>query len=102
MQTEQQGLILMAVVPELLKDDVVDVLMGLEMISGFSLFDIQGFSKEHSQYSIREQVEGYRGFYRFEIVHSESYTSVVLDELKRVSQGQIRYWLVPIIQQGII
>ncbi|HCF78590.1 MAG TPA: DUF3240 domain-containing protein, partial [Glaciecola sp.] len=51
MQTEQQGLILMAVVPELLKDDVVDVLMGLEMISGFSLFDIQGFSKEHSQYS---------------------------------------------------
>lgn len=102
MQTEQQDLILMAVVPELLKDDVVDTLMELALISGFSLFNIQGFSKDHNHYSLREQVEGYKGFYRFEIMHSAQHTSAVLQQLKHVSQGQIRYWLVPIIEQGII
>jgi len=93
--------LLVIVVPGEIKDDVVDTLMELEDISGFNLAKIAGYSKEHSQFNVREQVEGYRELYRFEIIHTESQQKLLLDSLSTVCAGpRLRYWIVPVIEQG--
>ncbi|AEP31301.1 DUF3240 family protein [Brumicola nitratireducens] len=103
MALTQNDLMLVAIVPEDLKDKVVDTLMGETFISGFSLAKIQGFSKEHSHYNIREQVEGYRDFFRFEVLHQAS-TSEQLCELlgKTNNDKRIRYWILPLIEAGVL
>lgn len=103
MALTQNDLMLVAIVPEDLKDKVVDTLMGETSISGFSLAKIQGFSKEHSHYNIREQVEGYRDFFRFEVLHQAS-TSKQLCELisKTNNDKRIRYWILPLIEAGAL
>lgn len=89
------------IVPIEIKDDVVDTLMTLECISGFNLERIAGFSKEHSQYSLREQVEGSRDLYRFEVMHKIDEKEGLLAALAPVCNAPtIRYWIVPIIEQG--
>ena len=94
---------LIAIVPEALKDKVVDTLMDSAFLSGFSLAEIQGFSKANSHYSVSEQVEGYRNFYRFEILH-QAYDSVQLGELlSSTNKGKmIRYWILPLLETGVL
>ena len=103
MALKQNDLVLVAIVPEDLKDKVVDTLMGESFISGFSLSKIQGFSKEHSHYNIKEQVEGYRDFFRFEILH-QAFTSDKLRQLlsKTNNNKRIRYWILPLIETGVL
>ncbi len=93
--------LLVIVVPREIKDDVVDTLMELEDISGFNLAKIAGYSAEHSQFNVREQVEGYRELYRFEVMHTQSQQKLLLDSLSTVCAGpRLRYWIVPVIEQG--
>ena len=93
--------LLVIVVPGEIKDDVVDTLMELEDISGFNLAKIAGYSKEHSQFNVREQVEGHRELFRFEIMHTESQQKLLLGSLSTVCAGpRLRYWIVPVIEQG--
>lgn len=103
MQNNKPTLMLIAVIPEELKDDAVDALMASSLISGFSLFSISGFSREHSQFSIKEQVEGYRAFHRFEVAHMPEQTEKVLATLSTISNnGNIRYWILPIQDSGYL
>ena len=93
--------LLIVVVPVDIKDDVVDTLIGLEDISGFNLETIAGYSREHSQFSIREQVEGYRQLFRFEIMHRSDQQDRLISSLRPVCAGpHLRYWIVPIVEQG--
>jgi len=99
MQTNDQILVLIA--PVEMKDDLVDVLMEIDFISGFSLSLIDGYSREHSHYDINEQVEGYRKFYRFEVLHRQQEQEKVLTSLKKdCSNGSVRYWILPVINEG--
>lgn len=99
----QNELILIAVVPQELKDNVVDALMTEPFLSGFSLSNIQGFSQAHSHYNIAEQVEGYRDFYRFEIIHQTQDSQALVDLLAKTSADKnIRYWLLPVIESGVV
>ncbi len=99
MQTHNQLLVL--IVPLEIKDEVVDRLMGLDFISGFSLNMIDGYSRIHSQYDIGEQVEGYRKLYRFEVLHKVEEEEKILNALKTsCSKAQVRYWIIPINSQG--
>jgi hypothetical protein len=94
---------LIAIVPEALKDKVVDTLMTESFLSGFSLAKIQGFSQIHSHYNVREQVEGYRDFYRFEILHQTSRSKDLCDLLSSTNkEKKIRYWILPIIETGVL
>jgi hypothetical protein len=103
MQNDVNEVMLMLMIPEPLKNDTVDCLMGLTFISGFSLLKAQGFSSEHSQFNIREQVEGYKDVFRFEVVHSQAQTQTLLDELSTIfTQKNIRYWLTPISASGML
>lgn len=96
---EQQ--LLTIVVPIDLRDDVIDALIGCQSISGFSLATIAGYSREHSQYDLREQVEGYREFSRFEVMHERQHQGELLVCLRaEFTSAKIRYWITPINEQG--
>jgi hypothetical protein len=98
---EQQLLVMM--VPGDIRDDVVDTLMGSVGISGFNMTTMAGYSKEHSQYDLREQVEGYRQYFKFEVMHSPVQQVELLALLRPVcAAANIRYWIVPVIDQGHI
>jgi hypothetical protein len=95
---DRQLLIMM--VPGELRDDVVDTLIGFEGISGFNMTTIAGYSKEHSQYDLREQVEGYRQFFKFEVMHLRPRQGELLAALRPLSAAaKIRYWIVPVLEQ---
>ncbi|MFQ6372295.1 DUF3240 family protein [Shewanella sp. YIC-542] len=95
--------LLILITPHNLKDDVVDRLMSLEYLSGFSLINICGFSREHSQYNLKEQVEGYREFYKFEIMHPQESQQALLAALSDVCRhNPCRYWIVPIVSNGVL
>lgn len=103
MLTSPENVMLIAIVPHALKDDVVDTLITVPFTSGFSLSKIQGFSKEHSQYNISEQVAGYQDLYRFEVAHLPTDTEALLNHLKEVTQQPlIRFWVVPVIHTGVL
>ncbi|MCB1854499.1 MAG: DUF3240 family protein [Pseudomonadales bacterium] len=93
--------LLLLMVPTELRDDVVDALMACEFISGFNMTGIAGYSKEHSQYDLREQVEGYREFFKFEVMHPAARQAALMDALRPAcAVAGVRYWIVPLREQG--
>ncbi|WP_434926980.1 DUF3240 family protein [Shewanella sp. HL-SH8] len=86
-----------------IKDDIVDTLISLDFLSGFSLGNICGFSREHSHFNIKEQVEGYREFCKFEIMHPIEAQAALLNALSVVCKhNPCRYWITPITQTGTL
>jgi len=93
--------LLTIIVPDELKDDLVDQLMTLECISGFNLDRMKGYSQAHSHFNISEQVEGYRELNRFEILHSNTDEEVILMSLKEIcNTAHARYWISPVLSSG--
>lgn len=94
-----QLLVLMA--PGDIRDDVVDTLIGCDGISGFNMMQMAGYSKEHSQYDLREQVEGYRQLFQFEVMHKPEQEADLLAALRAVcASAKVRYWILPLLKQG--
>ena len=86
-------------VPTDLKDDVIDKLITLSSITGFNLKKINGYSKEHSQFDIAEQVEGYRTFYQIEVLLFLKDIKQLKASLNPICQpAKLRYWLTPVIE----
>ncbi|HBY85959.1 MAG TPA: DUF3240 domain-containing protein [Colwellia sp.] len=86
-------------VPTGLKDDVIDKLITLSSITGFNLKKINGYSKEHSQFDIAEQVEGYRTFYQIEVLLFLKDIEQLKESLNPICQpAKLRYWLTPVIE----
>jgi hypothetical protein len=98
---EDQMLVMM--VPAGLKDEVIDTLITLDGISGFNMTTLAGFSREHSQYDLGEQVEGYRQLFKFEVLHRRRQRDDLLGSLRPVcASANIRYWVLPVAEQGHI
>ena len=86
-------------VPTDLKDDVVDKLITFSNITGFNLIKINGYSKEHSQYDIGEQVEGYRAIYQIEVLIFLKDIEQLKASLNPICQpAKLKYWITPVIQ----
>ena len=97
--TDSRLLVLM--VPRERRDDFVDVLMGREALSGFTLLPALGFSREHSHFSIPEQVAGYRNFDRFEVlVEAPDLPALLACLAAACGRERIRYWVFPVIDEG--
>jgi Protein of unknown function (DUF3240) len=95
--------LLVVLVSAAMRDDLIDALIQHEDISGFSLQEMSGFSREHSQYSLNEQVAGYRSMLRFEIQHTDSQESALLALLEQVCRADhARYWIQPLHRTGAI
>ncbi|WP_162846031.1 DUF3240 family protein [Seongchinamella sediminis] len=93
--------ILVAVIPENLRDDVVDALIEMPQISGFGMQVIEGYSREHSQYDLREQVAGHRRMYRLEVMHTQAQEAELLDALQSsCTANPVRYWITPVLGWG--
>ena len=93
--------LLIMMVPGEIRDDVIDSLSGCAEISGFNMTTMAGFSREHSQYDLREQVEGYRKFFKFEVMHAHTQQATLLAALRPAcSSANIRFWIVPVLEQG--
>lgn len=93
--------LLIIMVPADLRDDMVDCLLGNPAISGFNMTTLAGYSVEHSQYDLREQVEGYRSFFKFEVMHRREQQRDMLAMLRPVcGAARLRYWIVPVLEQG--
>jgi len=89
------------IVPTSIKDEVVDILIGIDCVSGFNLKSIEGYSKEHSEFDIAEQVEGHRCFYEFDVQILLGQLQVIKTALRPVCQCQaIKYWVTPIYESG--
>jgi hypothetical protein len=96
-----QEQLLVLVVADDLRDDVIDALMALPAISGFNLSPIAGYSREHSQFNLREQVEGHRKMSRFEILHDQEQEQELLSILGAVcAESHGRYWIMPLAASG--
>ncbi|MEM6981720.1 MAG: DUF3240 family protein [Pseudomonadota bacterium] len=90
-------------VPTNIKDDVVDILIGIDCITGFNLKNIEGYSKEHSEFDIAEQVEGHRSFYQFEVHILLPELAIVKTALSPVCKyTPLKYWVTPIVENGHI
>ncbi|GGD63722.1 DUF3240 family protein [Lacimicrobium alkaliphilum] len=99
MESKEQILNLM--LSEDLRDDVVDILICLEGISGFNLYTVDGFSLEHSQFDLTEQTEGYRRLYRLELLHAPEQLDDITRALAPLGQASsLRYWVTPVLQSG--
>ena len=93
--------LLVLMVPGDIRDDVVDTLMACDGISGFNMLPMAGYSKEHSQYDLREQVEGHRKLFQFEVMHDPEQEASLLAALRVVcATANIRYWILPLLSQG--
>jgi hypothetical protein len=97
--TELQLLVLLA--PAERRDDLVDVLMELAVTSGFTLTPALGYSREHSHFSLREQVAGYRDIDRFEILTARADLPDVLTAVSAACGNErLRYWIADITRSG--
>jgi len=97
------GELLVLIVPAARVDDVVDFLIGIERLAGFSRSRVAGFSREHSRLSVREAVLGYREQARFEVqADSELLDTVVRDLAGIAGRDRFRYWRLPLTATGTI
>lgn len=95
--------LLVVLVASTLKEDLIDALIQCPHITGFSLQEISGYSREHSQYDLSEQVAGYRKLHRFEVQHEAALERVLLKLLEEVcSASHARYWIVPVQTSGVV
>ncbi len=103
MQPTEEQVLLIIVAPQSLKDDLVDELIQIPFISGFSLLNIQGYSKEHSRFNISEQVVGHQNLFRFEIAHEAKHSESLIKTLSKTSHTKkLRYWITPVLQYGLM
>lgn len=93
--------LLIVLVASAIKEDMIDALIQCEGISGFNLWEINGYSREHSRYSLGEQVAGYRSLHRFEIQHQTDQEAQLLSLVAQTCRAShARYWIVPISRSG--
>ena len=56
---------------------------------------------EADPHRLREQVEGHREMYRFEVMHERAQEEVLIGALGRVcAVARARYWVLPVMGQG--
>lgn len=88
-------------IPPEIEEDLVDYLLSLEAVPGFTSFRVHGHG-EHAALSIAEQVTGRRARLRYEVVLPEEQVDRVLGGLKPTVGRDIIYWQQPVTNFGRI
>lgn len=88
-------------IPPELEEDLVDYLLSLEGVAGFTSFRVHGHG-EHAQLSIAEQVAGRRARARYELVLDPAQVDGVLADLRTRVGRDIIYWQQPVSGFGRI
>lgn len=90
-------------VPPGLEEETVDCLLMLESEYGFSSFPVNSHDHKNEGLSLVEQVSGRQKKIRFQMYVPEDGLAQLLDQLKDEFSGSgIKYWVLPVIENGII
>jgi hypothetical protein len=90
-------------VPTGLEEVVVDCLLMLESEYGFSSFPVNAHDHKNIGLSLAEQVSGRQKKIRFQMHVPEQRLSALLEQLRKEFSGSgIKYWVLPVIEHGVI
>jgi hypothetical protein len=90
-------------VPPSLEELVVDCLLLLESERGFSSFPVSAHHHENKGLSLSEQVSGRQKKVRFHIYVEEQALATLLAQLKQAFSGAgVQYWVLPVLEHGVI
>ena len=90
-------------VPLSLEEAVIDCLLTLESEHGFSSFPVSSHDHRNEGLSLAEQVTGRQKKIRFQMYVPEQGLSQLLAQLKTEFSGSgIRYWVLPVVENGVI
>jgi len=90
-------------VPPSIEEAIVDCLLSFEAEHGFSSFPVSAHNHKNEGLSIAEQVTGRQQQIRFQMYIEKKDLSALLNRLKTEFSGSgIHYWVLPVIDKGII
>jgi len=90
-------------VPPSLEEVVVDTLLMLEAEHGFSSFPVNSHHHENQGLSLAEQVSGRQKKIRFQMYVDAQGLAKLLGQLKLEFTGAgIQFWVLPVIEKGVI
>jgi hypothetical protein len=90
-------------VPPTLEEAVVDCLLILESAQGFSSFPVSSHDHKNEGLSLGEQVTGRQRKVRFQMYVPEQSLTKLLEQLRTEFSGSgINYWVMPVIENGVI
>ena len=84
------------------EDDLVDYLLGLDCVDGFTSFPARGHGRHGSALNVAEQVTGRRKRVQFELLLDQAAVSAVLANLRTAVGRDITWWQGPIDASGRI
>lgn len=85
--------------PPALEEDLVDYLLTLDFVQGFTSYPVQGHG-EHENLSIAEQVSGRRNRKQFEmLIDAKNYEQITTGLADAVGKD-ILFWQMPVQQIG--
>jgi len=85
------------------KEDVIDCLLPLTYISGFSISPCFGYSRDNAKLDLAEQVAGGRQLWKLDILHSDKDTDAIISALQNVNtHNPMRYVVSPVLSHGHI
>lgn len=87
--------------PPEIEEDLVDYLLSLESVAGFTSFRVHGHG-EHSLLSLAEQVTGRRARVRYELVLDPAHVPDLLAGLRANVGRDIIHWQQPVTDFGRI
>jgi hypothetical protein len=85
--------------PPALEEDLVDYLLSLDCVGGFTSYAVQGHG-EHENLSIAEQVSGRRKRVQFEMLIEQAHYEQIIGQLTAKVGKDILYWQMPIANIG--
>lgn len=90
-------------VPPSLEEAVVDCLLTFESEHGFSSFPVNSHDHRNEGLSLAEQVSGRQEKIRFQTFVPADGLAQLLAQLRTEFSGAgIRYWVLPVIENGVI
>jgi nitrogen regulatory protein PII len=93
-------LLVLNINPEL-EEDMVDYLLGLVDVEGFTSCPVRGHGK-HGNMSLSEQVSGRRKRLQMELLIGQEAAETVLDGIRASVGRDIVWWIQPVINSGRI
>jgi hypothetical protein len=89
--------------PTGLKEAIVDCLLTFESEHGFSSFPVYAHDHRNEGLSLAEQVSGRQKRLRFQMYVEEEMLTALLSQLREEFSGAgLRYWVTPVIENGLI
>ena len=95
-----QNLLILNTRPEL-EEDLVDYLLSLSCVSGFTSYPVRGHG-HHQNLSVAEQVSGRRKRMQVEIMLEEDAVPTVLSGLVDNVGRDMNWWRMPVMDSGML